>query len=70
MTHEHTMNPVVEVTAPVGPPPGHTKFLLLACVCGRCTVFPRVNYMLADFDWQMAFTARLRGEGYTLDDER
>jgi hypothetical protein len=67
MTHEHHLNPVVEVEAPVGEAPGHTKFYLLACACGHCTVFPLDNFFLADEDWRLAFAARLRGEGYRFE---
>ena len=58
MDHEHEHDFRVlrhRVRGPVGPPPGHTEFVLLECPCGVCTVFPQVNYELIDPVWRATF---------------
>jgi hypothetical protein len=66
MNHAHDYRVIDRrVRAPVGPPPGHTVFVLLGCDCGARTVFPRVNYELVDPAWRAAFE---RAHPITLDD--
>lgn len=66
--HQHAMGIVVEVTAPVGDPPGHTKFLMLSCACGLVQLFPHSNFLLTSPDFQIAFRRRITGEGYRLEE--
>jgi hypothetical protein len=62
--HVHDFTPWHEVEAPVGPPPGHTRFWLLRCPCGAIEPFPRCNYDLVDdAAWRASYAAELARVG-------
>ncbi len=45
----------------------HTQFLVMICRCGRMQLFPAENFRLTTPEYQSAFQAYIKAEGFYLD---
>lgn len=67
--HNHDWHELDHISAPTNGthPVGHTKFLVLACVCGIATPFPVENYFLTTPNFRRTYEERLLASGLTMD---
>lgn len=66
--HEHGFEVIREAYAPTGPPPEHTKFMILRCPCGLVQLFPQSNFDLTTSAFQGEFRAYLKARGWRLEE--
>lgn len=67
LPHQHQFEPMMEIVAPVGEPPGHTKFVILLCPCGLIEFFPPGNFLLTSIDYQAELIAQLTIQRFWLE---
>ena len=64
--HEHAFEVMHEERAPTGPPPEHTKFMVMRCACGAVQIFPYANWRLTTEAYKTEFLSHLYAHGYIL----